>query len=214
MAKSRPPACDPASRVVLVMQGGGALGAFQAGVYEAMHGAGIEPDWVVGTSIGAINAALIAGNKPEHRLDCLREFWERVSSASASSALWNGFGMHNLVNNIGAVTSGVPGFFRSNPCAFTGTHVPVGVTQASFYSTDPLRATLDELVNFHRISAHATRLTFAGRRWIIRFDAQTDRATVHDANGAQVPTVVGYWFAWYAFHPDTAVFRAEAKDHP
>jgi len=67
--------------------------------------------------------------------------------------------MHNLVNNIGAVTSGVPGFFRPNPCALTGTHVPVGVTQASFYSTDPLRATLDDLVNFHRISAHATRLT-------------------------------------------------------
>lgn len=152
-------ACDMSIRVVLVMQGGGALGAFQAGVYEAMHGAGIEPDWVVGTSIGAINATLIAGNKPEHRLDRLREFWDMVSSASTSSSLWNTFGMLNLVHNMVTVTNGVPGFFKPNPSALMGTHLPVGVTQASFYSTEPLRDTLCELVNFNRINAHATRLT-------------------------------------------------------
>ena len=65
-------------QVVLVLQGGGALGAYQAGVYEAMHEAGVEPDWVIGTSIGAINAALIAGNTPEQRLERLRTFWSRV----------------------------------------------------------------------------------------------------------------------------------------
>ncbi|MDD1012053.1 patatin-like phospholipase family protein [Pseudomonas shahriarae] len=70
--------------VVLVMQGGGALGAFQAGVYEAMHEAGIEPDWVVGTSIGAINGALIAGNAPENRVARLKEFWKLVGSCSGS----------------------------------------------------------------------------------------------------------------------------------
>ena len=69
----------PPGQVVLVLQGGGALGAYQAGVFEALHEAGIEPDWVIGTSIGAINAALIAGNAPEERLPRLREFWTRVA---------------------------------------------------------------------------------------------------------------------------------------
>ncbi|PJC12615.1 MAG: patatin [Comamonadaceae bacterium CG_4_9_14_0_8_um_filter_60_18] len=151
--------CEPPDRVVLVMQGGGALGAFQAGVYEAMHRAGIEPDWVVGTSIGAINAAIIAGNKPEHRLDRLHEFWDLVSSAATSSSMWNTFGMLNLVHNLVTVTNGIPGFFKPNPLAFMGTHNPVGITQASFYSTEPLRDTLESLVNFHRIQAKATRLT-------------------------------------------------------
>jgi predicted acylesterase/phospholipase RssA len=65
-------------QVVLVLQGGGALGSYQAGVYQALHEAGIEPDWIIGTSIGAINASLIAGNEPEHRLPRLREFWKRM----------------------------------------------------------------------------------------------------------------------------------------
>src|SRR3954453_5175168 len=65
-------------QVVLVLQGGGALGSYQAGVYQALHEAGIEPDWIIGTSIGAINASLIAGNAPEHRLARLREFWKRM----------------------------------------------------------------------------------------------------------------------------------------
>ena len=65
-------------QIVLVLQGGGALGSYQTGVYEALHEAGVEPDWIIGTSIGAINAALIAGNEPENRLAKLREFWQRV----------------------------------------------------------------------------------------------------------------------------------------
>jgi hypothetical protein len=73
----RPPGCD---RVALVLQGGGALGAYQAGVYEALEEAGVAPDWVSAVSIGAINAALIAGNPPGRRLDRLRAFWERVSA--------------------------------------------------------------------------------------------------------------------------------------
>ena len=74
-------------QVVLVLQGGGALGAYQAGVYEALHEAGIEPDWVIGTSIGAINAALIAGNEPADRLPKLQEFWARVERASIWGAI-------------------------------------------------------------------------------------------------------------------------------
>src|SRR6516162_10579740 len=65
-------------QIVLVLQGGGALGAYQAGVYEALHSAGVEPDWVIGTSIGAINASIIAGNKPQDRLAKLNEFWNRM----------------------------------------------------------------------------------------------------------------------------------------
>jgi NTE family protein len=77
-----PRAKDPAQKqrqIVLVFQGGGALGAYQAGVYQALHEAGIEPDWIIGTSIGAINASLIAGNEPENRLERLEEFWRRMT---------------------------------------------------------------------------------------------------------------------------------------
>ena len=81
-------------QVVLVLQGGGALGAYQAGVYQALHEAGVEPDWIVGTSIGAINASLIAGNEPAQRLNALRDFWCRVEC-------------HRLWNNLPAWT-GVP----------------------------------------------------------------------------------------------------------
>src|ERR1700754_2907755 len=75
---SKPRPAPLPGQVVLVLQGGGALGAYQVGVYQAMHEAGIEPDWVIGTSIGAINGAIIAGNDPRHRLDRLRQFWHRM----------------------------------------------------------------------------------------------------------------------------------------
>lgn len=68
--------------VVLVLQGGGALGAYQAGVYEGLHDAGLAPDWIAGISIGAFNTAIIAGNPPERRIDALREFWETISQPS------------------------------------------------------------------------------------------------------------------------------------
>src|ERR1700730_13145537 len=77
-----PYAIDGHGRIVVVLQGGGALGAYQAGVYEALHEAGIEPDWMIGTSIGAINAALIAGNEPGKRVPALREFWQRMAHKS------------------------------------------------------------------------------------------------------------------------------------
>lgn len=149
----------PPGQIVLVMQGGGALGAFQAGVYEAMHEAGIEPDWVVGTSIGAINGAIMAGNKPEHRLGRLREFWQLVACSSASSAPWSEFGLGRLVHNLGAVSFGIPGFFTPNLRALCGSNVPLGITNASLYSTAPLRDTLQELVDFDLIAQGATRLT-------------------------------------------------------
>src|SRR6266436_4737311 len=78
--RSNSPHVGP-GQIVLVFQGGGALGAYQAGVYQALHEAGIEPDWIIGTSIGAINAGLIAGNEPEHRLARLQEFWKRMAQS-------------------------------------------------------------------------------------------------------------------------------------
>src|SRR5213595_4338922 len=82
LAKSELAKSEP-GQIVLVLQGGGALGSYQAGVYQALHEAGIEPDWIIGTSIGAINAALIAGNAPENRLSRLREFWKRMEQNPA-----------------------------------------------------------------------------------------------------------------------------------
>src|SRR5438094_6645160 len=87
-------------QAVLVLQGGGALGAYQVGVYEAMHDAGIEPDWVIGTSIGAINAGLIAGNAPENRMLRLREFWSRVEHGSEADALSWFTGLANASTNL------------------------------------------------------------------------------------------------------------------
>ena len=80
-------------QVVLVLQGGGALGSYQAGVYQALHEAGIEPDWIVGTSIGAINASLIAGNAPQNRLARLIEFWTGVQRTHGWDFAWRAAGI-------------------------------------------------------------------------------------------------------------------------
>src|SRR6516165_1019189 len=141
-------------QVVLVLQGGGALGAYQAGVYQALHEAGIEPDWIIGTSIGAINASLIAGNEPARRLDALRDFWSRVENRLP---VWPG--VPDTLSYWSILLGGVSGFFRPNPAAFWGTHVPLGVDHAGFYSTAPLRETLTELVDFSLINRRQPRLT-------------------------------------------------------
>jgi len=134
-------------QVVLVLQGGGALGAYQAGVYEALCGAGTEPDWVIGTSIGAINAGIIAGNAPENRLPRLREFWKRVEQDSP-------FG------NFTTVASGIPAFFAPRPITWgAGTQARVGLDMASYYDTAPLRETLSELVDVRVLNEATTRLT-------------------------------------------------------
>src|ERR1700752_1877669 len=96
-------------QVVLVLQGGGALGAYQVGVYEALHEAGIAPQWVIGTSIGAINAALIVGSKPDERLGKLCEFWSRVTNdmfVPGGLPAWLATATRNML----AITSGVPSF--------------------------------------------------------------------------------------------------------
>jgi NTE family protein len=143
---------------VLVLQGGGALGAYQVGVYQALHEAGIEPDWVVGTSIGAINAALIAGAPFAERLERLREFWTRVEHGRFLGApLPNWFG--SALRNMLAVTSGVPAFFAPNPPAFLSPHAPLGADSAGYYSVAPLAETLSGMIDFDRINDGPMRLT-------------------------------------------------------
>ena len=146
-------------QVVLVLQGGGALGAYQVGVYEALHEAGIEPDWVIGTSIGAINAALIAGNPPGKRMERVREFWQRVEQDAGYDFLRWWTGLTNISTNLTTVARGIPCFFVPNPAAWLGTHVPLGVCNAAYYSTEPLRETLAELVELDCNHKGRTRLT-------------------------------------------------------
>src|SRR3974390_2509406 len=111
-------------QVVLVLQGGGALGSYQAGVYQALHEAGIEPDWIIGTSIGAINASLIAGNEPSDRLPKLQGFWKRMEQ----NPVWNirtAFPDFNeKLSYWATITHGIPGFFRPNPLAHAGDAYP------------------------------------------------------------------------------------------
>jgi NTE family protein len=139
---------------VLVLQGGGALGAYQAGVFEGMHDQGFAPDWVTGVSIGAINAALIAGNPPEKRLERLREFWDRVSSGMPVVAPAQLDPVRIALNRLSAATAatfGVPGFFVPRvPPAFLAPDGSQGAL--SVYDTSPLRATLEELVDFKLIN--------------------------------------------------------------
>ena len=154
----KPPTGLP-GQVVLVLQGGGALGAYQVGVYEALHDAGIEPEWVIGTSIGAINAALIAGNPLGQRMERLNAFWGHVEQQATIPGPLDWLGMGNWVANMTTVMRGIPAFFEPNLAALRGSRASVGVEQASYYSTEPLRHTLSELVDFRSLEGGPTRLT-------------------------------------------------------
>ena len=141
---------DYGESCVLVLQGGGALGAYQGGVYEALATAGFSPDWVAGISIGAINAALIAGNPPERRVAALRTFWERASAGVPyPTPFENGWG-RKLFNEAAAATTaltGVPGFFTPR-LQMPWMELPGSPGSISLYDTEPLRKTLLELVDF------------------------------------------------------------------
>lgn len=145
-------------QVVLVLQGGGALGAYHAGVYHALHEHGIEPDWIIGTSIGAINASLIAGNPRHQRLDALKTFWQRMAYKPPFGVpAWTG--LPDTLAYWKTLLRGIPDFFEPNPGAFLGTHVPLGEEDAGFYSIKPLERTLLELVDFNLVNSCKPRLT-------------------------------------------------------
>src|SRR5260221_12761047 len=145
-------------QVVLVCQGGGALGAYQAGVYQALHESGIEPDWIIGTSIGAINASLVAANEPGNRLDRLEEFRRRMKREEFWG-LANWPGLADAASYWSTLLAGIPGFFKPNPLALPGAPYPLGRDSAGFYSTAPLAKTLTELVDFALIERSTPRLT-------------------------------------------------------
>ncbi|HEY0314789.1 MAG TPA: patatin-like phospholipase family protein [Sphingomonas sp.] len=174
----RPERCD---RVALVLQGGGALGAYQAGVFQALHEAGVEPDWVSGVSIGAVNAALIAGNPPERRLERLHAFWDRVTRRKIWHYTPDGDvfrQMRNLVSASATTMMGQPGFFKprqENPwLSFAGAE-----SATSYYDTAPLRETLLELVDFDLVNDPVRRFSVGAVNVLsgnfVYFDNKTTR---------------------------------------
>lgn len=158
----------PFECISLLLQGGGALGAYQAGVYQALAEENMPPDWVAGISIGAINAALIAGNPPEARVDKLRSFWEGITSVPvwdwSANSHWpiahsiDGRKISNQISSMSALFCGVAGFFA--PRTLTPWLCPSGDPKAtSYYDTSGLRATLERLVDFDRINGGITRFS-------------------------------------------------------
>jgi NTE family protein len=154
--------------IALLLQGGGALGAYQAGVYQALAEADVHPNWLAGISIGAVNAAIIAGNPPEQRVEKLRSFWEMVSAPSPwaapvdwHNAMARGETARTTLNQISSAMvamQGVPGFFepRIPPPWFQ----PPGTLEAtSYYNTAPLKSTLEKLIDFDRIHNQDMRLS-------------------------------------------------------
>jgi NTE family protein len=192
---------------VLVLQGGGALGSYQAGVVEGLQATELEPDWIAGISIGAINAALIAGNPPERRLERLHAFWEQATSGPFFSPTTGIDAWRALMNQASAATVatfGAPGFFTPRfppPMLWP----PNSQEAISFYDTTPLRATLERLVDFDRINTGVTRLSVGA------VNVQTGGSVVFDsaeqtlgpehvmASGAMPPGFPPVWIEGEAY---------------
>ena len=172
----------PFERVALVLQGGGALGAYQAGVYQAIHEAKIDVHWLCGTSIGAINGALIAGNPPDKRVERLRDFWETVTKPPLripnmpwfTELPWNGNGharfWTNKISAFATMVHGAPGFFSPRPFP------PVNSTAespeaVSYYDISPLKETLARLVDFDRINDQPEPMRFTALATNVRTGA-------------------------------------------
>jgi NTE family protein len=158
----------PFESVALVLQGGGALGAYQGGVYEALSEAGIQPNWVAGVSIGGINSAIIAGNEPAERVAKLRAFWEEITANPLldSFTAANAFApkgdlpraFFNQFSAASALVGGAPGFFSlRQPSPWF--HPNGAIEATSFYQTKILKATLERLIDFDRINAREMRFS-------------------------------------------------------
>ena len=151
----------PFQRIALLLQGGGALGAYQAGVYQALAEAHVAPNWVAGISIGAINAAIIAGNPREARVEKLRQFWEKVTAQPTDPLIaWfahavEGDFTRRILNELSAfrtMFAGAPAFFTPRPVN-PWLLQPGAPGASSYYDTTPLIATLESLVDFDRINS-------------------------------------------------------------
>ena len=212
MADSRPPrrrssALPLPDQVALVLQGGGALGSYQAGVYQALDGAGIEIDWVAGISIGAVNAAIIAGNIPERRVERMREFWYGLTAQLPSFPIWPDDKVREFLHEWSAgfvATFGVPGFFTPRPIP-PMLATPGSPEALSFYDSTPLAETLDRLIDWDllndgpvRLSVGAVNVETGNFRY---FDNRTERLDVRHimASGALPPglppiEIEGQWW--------------------
>jgi len=193
-------------QVVLVFQGGGALGAYQGGVYQALHEAGIEPNWVVGTSIGAINGAIIAGNEVGSRLDRLREFWDRVGR----KPLWDGTPFGQLAGSTASyllsIFNGISGYYAPNRAiAWGGLNALVGVDKAAFYTIDDLRQTVSKLVDFGRLNAGHVRLTVGA------VNVRTGKMHYFDSRG--LPITIDHVLASGALPPGFPAIRIDGDPY-
>ena len=177
----------PFERIALLLQGGGALGSYQAGVYAALAEAKLQPDWVAGISIGAINGALIAGNAPERRVEQLRTFWEQITASthgfdaylaplSGASDIMRGW--MNQTSAAMAMFGGAPGFFTPRLLAPWFTPAD-GASATSYYDTAKLRSTLERLVDFDRINSGSVRFSVGAVNVrsgnLVCFDTETHR---------------------------------------
>jgi NTE family protein len=215
-------ASSSVGQIVLVLQGGGALGAFQCGVYQALHEARTEPDWVIGTSIGAINGGLIAGNPPQQRLPALEAFWQQVTLREMGS--WPLPGLSSALNDMAVMARGIAGFFVPNPGSWLGALAPVGLECASYYDTAPLRETLAGLIDVDLLNAGAPRLTVGAvnvRTATMRyFDSQQDALGLDHilASGALPPAFpavrIGGQSYWDGGIYSNTPIEAVLDDHP
>ncbi len=173
-AGARKPAAAPSGlpdNIALVLQGGGALGAYQAGVYQGLHEAGIVPNWIAGISIGAFNTALIAGNPPERRMQALHEFWETISQPYLLPATTLGQEAHltgipaqargwlDAWEAWRAMVEGQRGFYQPRSWFGEDPFTAPGPTRASFYTTQPMIETLERMVDFDRLNDGCIRVS-------------------------------------------------------
>ncbi len=169
--------------IALILQGGGALGAYQAGVYEQLHLDFPNVGWVIGTSIGAINGALIAGNPPETRLAQLHGFWQAITNDPPHSMgefvsfmpwmeIWQ-----QSSETVRIITQGIPGFFKPRGMAALDIHAPVHIEEAGFYDLSPLRQSLEKFIDFDYLNKGHTRLS------VCAVDVETSHMMVFDNRG-------------------------------
>lgn len=170
---------------VLILQGGGALGAYQAGVHEHLHENHVAVDWVIGTSIGAINAALIAGNPPELRVSRIKAFWDSLAPWAPSTAgWWSAFSpLSNLTHSmstLGTLMNGVDGFFKPRVGANPDINMPVPLNEMGFYDTTPLRSTLEKFIDFDYLNSGRMRIS------VCAVDIDTGQSVVFDSKNGKI----------------------------
>ncbi len=181
---------------VLILQGGGALGAYQAGVYEHLLEHHTAIDWVIGTSIGAINSAIIAGNPPEKQREQLQGFWHSLIPCYAP-AFWPGMvpwmNLTRSVETIDTLLNGVDGFFKPRTGAMWDMNAEIDIERAGFYDTTPLKATLEKYVDFDYLNSGAMRISVCavdiddGQSVVFDSARETIRAEHIMASGALPP---------------------------